>query len=377
MMDLPSPENSVRSEIYVDKRKLILYNIGIFLASFLIVPVLLYAKFDGNVIALAYMSLIAYMAFSCRSWVFFKKSLHLKIYDNGLEIKGLGFWLWEDVSCDFHFRPRSGLGFLLNSKGRDFEKKPKNIASSFYFFDKETDDLKIKFQFPSDYITNMSWIVFYKELERRLSERKTAPENAKQKKILWTWRTLVFGAEKITLRRFFWVSLSLIALSVALLGMILKSFFPLPPYKIYFELSLIILTLVTTLAFFCGVSRGKIKLNKNGDKKISGLVFVLLPVLFYTGFLFFFLGAGHLYTDFYGVSSKIEILVSDKKIRTSKGGSKRYCVESDDVGTGIFKEICVQKSDYDLITEGSVMTLYGKRSELGFVYEKYSLKANQ
>lgn len=204
-----------------------------------------------------------------------------------------------------------------------------------------------------------------------------SPEKAPRRKIIVTWRTLVFGAEKFSAKRFRAMVLFYVLLSLILFSVYFPVFFPSPKISLYFSPVVFLCAAAATFQISRWLfEKGKNK-SKTDSKFLTLLGVIILFVIIWALWCAVFLGAGHLYTNYYGVPSKMQISVSGKKIRTSNKHPTRYCVESDDVGTGVFQEICVQKSDYHLIHEGSVMTLYGKQSELGFVYEKYSIKDHQ
>jgi len=355
---------TIRTELYADKRKLLIYNIVVLLLSY--AAWLGFAFFNPvlyDPTGAFFLIAIFYMMYANRTWSLLKQSPHLKVYDDGIEFDNLGFWKWEGIGGVFDGDQQN---FRLICKGRDVPKKSKKTSACSYIYDGDTDIVFVGYKFPMS-VTNIPPKEFYKTLYRYAPQKQKTKSGSLAKKI--TWRTLFWGVENPSAKRVLVVILSFIFIGLCFYAMFTRGFFLSDNWKAIIKPLTWVATIAGTSAYYWAYSKGKLKL-KSGQKKMSPLVLVLVPFLI---FLLLWtsvsIGIGRAYTELYGMETEKIITVNKKKHEDHD----ENCLESEDLGTGYMQELCIQRKHYKNISNGSSLKVYGKGSWFGFVFKKYRL----
>ena len=149
----PKPKNRVRAELYADKRKILLFNFSL-LALFILAlyESTFFVSYPDIVFALMFGGAIYYISITREIWALFLNSPHLKLYENGIEFKNLGFWEWNDFGL-LHID--DDLYFKLNCKNREIPKLAKKVLAKQYAYNESGDIATVQYEFPWN-ITNIS-----------------------------------------------------------------------------------------------------------------------------------------------------------------------------------------------------------------------------
>lgn len=361
-----------RAELFIERRKLVLYWLGSLALGFLIWWAFLQLNprapdandfRDGAVIV----GLI-FCFITMNTWGFYKKSPHLKLYDDGVELGHLGFWRWDEIAS---IAP-SGKGplFLLNVAGRDVPKKWAKTNAYSYEYNAEKDQASVFFKF-SSFLTNMPQDEFYKVLFRYIQTslkksgiNKTDTVVASKKSKSFNER--FWGVEKPTIRRKTVIILLLAFTGLAVYGIVLtRGFFPSADYMKIVLPVFLVLSAIASAAFYWANKNGKIK-TKHGTKMSNSnvvLVFLLTHLFLWIALVD---GAGNAYTQSYGKPSwKIAEIKEMKEYGKEKG-----CAKLEDLGDA-FSKVCIQPEHINQAKPGAKITIYGKESWFGFYVEKY------
>jgi hypothetical protein len=96
----------------------------------------------------------------------------------------------------------------------------------------------------------------------------------------------------------------------------------------------------------------------------------MIYLMFWAGLM---LGVGHAYTKYQGEETLLQITASKQK----NPDSDEHCLESNELGTGLMKELCIKREHYNSLPDQFEMEVLGKKSWFGFVFEKYRIQESQ
>jgi hypothetical protein len=130
-----------RAELFVERRKLVFYNLGALVLAFAVWWALIQFSSQGSKLydyrAMVVLVTIVYAVMSVKTWEYFRRSPRLKLYDDGAELDHLGFWGWEDISA---ITPSAkGPIFILKAEGRDLSHAWKSRKSYSYEYNSENN----------------------------------------------------------------------------------------------------------------------------------------------------------------------------------------------------------------------------------------------
>ena len=178
----------IRTELYADRRKLLIYNAVVFMISYaawlglaFLNPVL-YTPKAGFLLTATF-----YVIYTNKTWPLLIKSPHLKVYDDGIRFDDLGFWKWDEIGGVFDGDKHA---FRLKCKGKNVPKKLRKTSVRSYTYDSNAEIVFIGYNFPT-FVTNISPKEFYKALYRYAPKDKKTKSGPLARKI--TWRTLLWG----------------------------------------------------------------------------------------------------------------------------------------------------------------------------------------
>lgn len=191
MQTAERPVGPIKAEICANRKDIFVFTIGyslLFIASLLFInsfaPYLFHFTFIVGAAAL--------MTYVGNRWSTFRGTPYIRLYSNGLEFKGLGFWKWEEIvyhtTLQSRERGRSALSkysknsllqsliallaeldkleFFLDSTRRDMPRSW-SISGCKYSHDKEKGLAQLSYRFPSG-----SSNIPMKEFLRRLIIKK-------------------------------------------------------------------------------------------------------------------------------------------------------------------------------------------------------------
>ncbi len=360
-----------RAELFVEKRKLVLFNLAVLALAFSIWWVIIHYNsrvpniydFKGMVVIVT----VFYALMSAKTWSHFKKSPRLKLFDDGVELDHLGFWRWEDIS---EIAPSAkGPIFFLKVGDRDVPKQSKKGKNYGYEYDTVNNTASVNFSFPA-LTTNTPQDDFYKALFRQLQNaQKEEPNKTEIKKEkIKSFQNLFWGVENPSLIRILTMCGVWVALIVMLYGVVTTGFFPSQSWQNITNPLSILLSLSGTGAYYWAYKKGKIKLRHGQKLGNSSFVFLLI-IAYFMSLVTLTTGFGRIYTEWYGLPTSKTITITEKL----KGRGRKNCLKTKDLGGDWYSSLCVQKMDYDKIQIDSTLQVYGKEGWFGFVFQKYRI----
>ncbi|MAQ71706.1 MAG: hypothetical protein CL565_05885 [Alphaproteobacteria bacterium] len=364
------PSGTQRGEIFVDRRKVFFFNVGIILLGYVASLILNIFYYKSDYIFTYILTAIFYVVFTIKTWPLFFKTPHLKIFSNGLEIRGLGFREWKDIS----FRISEEIVFLSTCGfGKADKKIIKNSNPKKYEVDSKRNRLDIYFEFPY-FTANISTKKFYNLIISQTLQNKPEAYKKIQKLVdegdKKTWRTYIFGSEKLTYRNILWNIFILLMVAMIAFPFLNASFFPSASWKSLSNILSIAFSLPLFVFFVYKYRAGKLDLSRASKFKFFQLCLLLTyPAIFYLWFYLIFLSVGKAINLVYGHEVEKVVLVNKQK----KADQNEFCLESMELGTGILKNICLQEKDYKNTPKTFNLTVIGKGSWFGLEASKYNI----
>ena len=179
-----------------------------------------------------------------------------------------------------------------------------------------------------------------------------------------SWKQNLWGTENPW--SILWLNSLIVLASMMLYGVMTQGFFPSDQYSGATQPILWIVCIGGSVAYYWAYAKGKIKF-KEEQKKIKPFALLMVPSIFYFTVFFSTIGLGRAYTEILGKPAQRAVTVKIKE----HPKANEECLESEELGTGTFIRLCIQREDYLKIKDGDTLFTSGKESWFGYVFQKY------
>lgn len=359
-----------RATLFVDRRKLALYNIGVMALSILTLWGYLHfitAPANMQVIGFGAVALYLFMCFE--TFRYFLKPPRVDLFENGLEIAGVGYFEWAQLRS-ISLVPDLTISFLYGNM--EVPKSARKIGAKKLSYDDTGSILTVEFSFPL-FSRNIS----LKEFAATLNKCGPFAE-ARQSKVTSAvpvaqsgWKTALFGESPTPLSVTLNMSVTIISL-LAMYAFIFRNFFPGDEWLSASHIIAAGLSILASSAFLWAYFKKKLKpLIYQGGRGLKLFRLTCIPlliwVMLWVSITFGFAGA---YTRLLGEESSVQILASKK----DGGSTSKACIVTmDKMKTGFLREICLRKEHYNAQPKIFWMTMEGKKSWFGFSFDGYRM----
>jgi hypothetical protein len=362
-------KGKLRAELYADKNKFLIGSlISVLFAIISVICAQIF--FEDEVIknaASVSVSVVVFFLILERAKYIIFKSPHLKLYDQHLEIRDLGVWTLDEIGGH---AGEDKIIFTLKCEGRNMPLKVSKKIAYFYKYYPEKNIVLAGFEFPWR-LSNISTHEFHKNVYRYAPGDHKKPEHLHRKSLeRKTWKTWLLGGENPSRKD--WIKNILIYIAIILFGYIMfgkHNFFPSSQWKSISSVITYILIILGSALYYYAYWKGKIKLAENTGRISRWASLLFIPIsIWMASYVTIELAIAKIHTEYFGQpATKIIMVIKDNDV-------DKYCFDSEELGTGFLKELCVNKTFYISLPRQKSLLLSGKESSTGFIVnDMYSL----
>jgi hypothetical protein len=293
--------------------------------------------------------------FLIRSWSMARRDPRLTLYGNGLLVKGIGLYTWDNLGFQF-----TGEVITLFLRGpRDFMPQDrKAVGAKTVYYEDDVGAIVVQIVVPMG-ATNVTPKVFEEKLRAAAVKEVTSPDY-KAEHTPWASQNPdatkpAKGNPAVSLLTFAFMGLLFYALAY-------RGFFPSPEWSMAAKLITAIVLLTYARFGYQSISKAGTR-DYRHSKRTQQLMFVflMLPIMGLFLYMGVHLGLGNLMTRSAGQPDMREVMVIQGRIDDGA-----HFLKIPELGEGFLREVKATRESYNCAEQLSPMSIEGRKSWFGY-----------